>query len=56
MINLFRRWEDTFKADEYCIEEYSLKDFKIIKVGTINFDNYFNECIDWSEENELIYI
>ena len=52
MINLYRRWENTFTADEYCIEEYSLKDFKILKVGTINFDDYYNECIDWSDENE----
>ena len=51
MINLFRRWEDTFTADEYCTTEYSLKDFKILKIGTINFDDYYNECINWRRKN-----
>ena len=41
LYNLFMNFHNSFKAKEYCITEYSNKDFKLIKYSEDIFEQWF---------------
>lgn len=51
LINLFENWNNTFKANEYCTQAYSNKDFKLVRYAVPDWFN--RDDWDWiGGENE----
>ena len=47
LMDLFLHWNDSFRANEYCITSYSNKDFKLIKYAIPDWLN--RDKWDWKE-------